>query len=142
MAEKITLEHLRIVLDFVSQHNSITNKECRIATGVGYDSSIKIFNALCAGGMLKKSGEKSGTKYFAPPVENISTDNITLEHLSAVLNYVAKQGSVTTLECQEITGVTYNGSIQIPKILRTLGMLRKSGIASDYLSRYVPSITT
>lgn len=63
MAEQITLEHLRAVMDYVGKHESITNRECRVATGLGYDSSIKIFAALCALGLLKKIGEASGTKY-------------------------------------------------------------------------------
>ena len=68
MAEAITLDHLRAVMDYVSQHESITNRECRVATGLGYDSAIKIFGALCALGMLKKIGEASGTKYVVADV--------------------------------------------------------------------------
>jgi hypothetical protein len=53
MAEQITLEHVRAVLLFVEKNSAITNREFRTATGLGYDTAIKAFGALCAVGLLK-----------------------------------------------------------------------------------------
>lgn len=129
VAEQITIEHLRAVLDYVSQHRAITNRECRIATGVGYDSAIKIFAAMCALGILKRTGETAGSKYV-PQKEIPSTDKITVEHLATVMSFTAKHGSVTNQQCRDATGATYNRSIQIFAALRSLGMLRKKGKTS------------
>lgn len=129
VAEQITLEHLRAVLDYVGQHSAITNRECRIATGVGYDSAIKIFGAMCAVGILKRTGETSGSKYVSHR-ENPSTDKITVEHLATVMNYAVKHGSVTNRQCRDATGTTYNRSIRIFGALCSMGMLRKIGKAS------------
>ena len=68
MAEQIEVKHLGAVLDYVAKQGAITNRECREVTGLGYDSSIKIFGALCLMGMLRKTGAASGTKYVLPPV--------------------------------------------------------------------------
>ena len=64
MSEEIKINHLGAVLDYVTEHGAITNRECRRVTGLGYDSSIKLFSALCSLGMLKKIGESSATKYL------------------------------------------------------------------------------
>lgn len=129
VAEQITLEHLRAVLDYVGQHSAITNRECRIATGVGYDSAIKIFGAMCDVGILRRTGKTSGSKYV-PQRENPSTDKITVEHLATVMNYAVKHGSVTSRQCRDATGASYNGSIRIFGALCSLGMLQKKGKAS------------
>ena len=63
MAEQITLKHLGVVMDYVTKHGSISNRECREMTELSYDSSIKIFAGLCTLGMLRKTGESSSTKY-------------------------------------------------------------------------------
>jgi predicted HTH transcriptional regulator len=65
MAEEIKIEHLGAVSDYVRENGAITNRECRQVTGLSYDSSIKIFGALCLLGMLKKAGESSATKYVS-----------------------------------------------------------------------------
>jgi predicted HTH transcriptional regulator len=139
VSEQITIEHLFIVLDYVGQHSSITNRECRIATGVGYDSSIKIFAAMCDLGILKRTGETSGSKYV-PERENPSVEKITVGHLATVMNYAVKHGSVTNRQCQDTTGATHNGSIRILGALCSLRMLRKNGKASD--TQYVVNIQT
>ena len=66
MAEIITLQHLRKVIDYVEKTGAITNRECRDVTGLSYDSSIKIFSALGTLGLLRKTGTASATKYVAP----------------------------------------------------------------------------
>lgn len=63
MPEEITIEHLGAVLDYVRERGAITNRECRQVTGLNYDSSIKLFSAMCIVGMLRKTGESSATKY-------------------------------------------------------------------------------
>jgi predicted HTH transcriptional regulator len=130
MSEPITLKHVCAVLDYVGQHNAITNRECRIATGLGYDSAIKMFGALCAVGILKKTGETSGTKYVAQHMKKPSTCEITVEHLATVMDYVVKHGSITDRKCRDATGVTYNSTIRIFGALCSLGLLRKIGKAS------------
>lgn len=137
MAEKITLKHLRTVLDYVGQHSAITNRESRVATGLGYDSAIKMFGALCALSILKKTGEGSVTKYVALHIEKPNVDKITTKHLAAVMDYVVKQGSITNRECRNAIGVTYNSSIRIFGALCSLGMLRKTGESSG--TKYVIS---
>ena len=131
MFEKITLEHVRQVVAYADQHSAITNRECRIATGLGYDSAIKIFGALCSVGVLKKTGKASGTKYIAGHVGAPNTDGITVEHLTAIMNYVSERGSATSRECQDTAGVTNDTSVRILAALRSLGMLRKEGQLSN-----------
>src|SRR5262245_22633411 len=109
VVEEIKIEHLRAVLDYVGQHSAITNRECRAATGLGYDSAIKIFAALCAVDILKRIGETSRSKY----VPHRSADKITVEHLAIVMNHAVRHGSVTNRQCRDATGATYKGSIRI-----------------------------
>ena len=130
MAEQVSLEHLGAVRDYVDQHSAITNRECRTATGVGYDTAIKIFGALCAMDILERTGETSGTKYVAPDLEKSNADRITVEHLAIVMDYVVKQGSVTSRRIREVTGLTCDTSIRILGALCSLGMLRKIGSRS------------
>ena len=63
MTRIIPLEFLLRVRDYVNENGSITNEECRTLLGVNYDESIKIFNAMCLLGTLKRVGKASGTKY-------------------------------------------------------------------------------
>jgi hypothetical protein len=63
----ITLKHLEMILKYVAERGSITNRECRQLTGLSYDQGIKIGSAMCTLGMLKKHGEGSVTKYILPP---------------------------------------------------------------------------
>lgn len=141
MAEQITLEHVRAVLLYVEQHSAITNREFRITTGLGYDTAIKVFGALCGVGMLRKTGESSGTKYVAPPAMEKTMDKISIEHLSSVMDYVAKEGTITNGKCRVTLGVSYNNSIRIFGALCSLGMLRKTGKSSttEYLLVGQPS---
>lgn len=67
MREIITLRHLEAVLNHVGENGSITNRECRVVTGLGYDSSIKMFSALRTMGMLHRTGQSSSTKYILSP---------------------------------------------------------------------------
>ena len=130
MAEQITLEHVRAVLLYVEQNSAITNREFRVATGLGYDTAIKIFGALCGVGMLRKTGESSGTKYVVAPSAKQNADKISLEDLTSVMDYVAKEGAITNSKCREAFGVSYNNSIRIFGALCSLGMLRKTGKSS------------
>lgn len=131
MAEQITLEHVRAVLLYVEQNSAITNREFRIATGLGYDTAIKVLGALCGVGMLRKTGEASGTKYVAPPATKQTADKISVEHLSSVMDFVAKEGAITNSKCRDAFGVSYNHSIRIFGALCSLGMLKKTGKLSS-----------
>ena len=63
MTRSIPLEFLCRVRDYVWENGSITNQECRRLLGVNYDEAIKIFNAMCILGTLRRTGTTSGTKY-------------------------------------------------------------------------------
>lgn len=141
MAEQITLEHVRTVMLYVEQKSAITNREFRIATGLGYDTAIKIFGALCAVGILRKTGESSCTKYVAAPSAKQSADKISLGDLTSVMDYVAKEGAITNSKCRAAFGFSYNNSIRIFGALCWLGMLRKTGKTSttEYIRGGQPS---
>jgi predicted HTH transcriptional regulator len=64
MTRAIPVSYLANVVDYVTKHGSITNKQCRDLCNVNYDESIKILNALCMIGALKKIGVSSTTKYI------------------------------------------------------------------------------
>ena len=64
---EITTKHLELILGYVSEHGSITNREFRELTGLSYDQGIKIGAAMCMLGMLRKKGEGRATKYIAAP---------------------------------------------------------------------------
>jgi len=64
--EKITVTHLKKIMDYVEKNGSITNRECRALTGLSYDQGIKLGTALVLLGMLRKEGAGSTTKYVIP----------------------------------------------------------------------------
>jgi hypothetical protein len=72
MTRQIPLEYLFKVQDFVKENGSITNRQCREFLKLNYDESIKLFNAMCLLGTLKKIGTSSATKY-------ISSDKLGIE---------------------------------------------------------------
>lgn len=134
MPEQITLKHLDTVLEYVTEQGSITNRECRKATGLGYDSSIKLFGALCTVGLLRKTGGSSATKYILPQ-HALPKEVITMKHLRAVVDYVSKHGSITNRDCRETIGVVYNSCIKLFGALCALGILRKLGanVSTQYV---------
>jgi hypothetical protein len=134
MAEDISIQDLEMVVAYVASCGAVTNRECRKVTGLGYDSSIKIFNGLCSLGTLRKTGTASATKYVLPgsisKAPDTMNDRITLQHLQDVMDYVGRQGAITNREFRGLTHLSYNSAIKVLGVLCTLGMLKKSGTAS------------
>jgi predicted HTH transcriptional regulator len=134
MAEHIGVDHLQSLMDHVTERGSVTNRECRHLTGLGYDSAIKIFGALCTMGTLKKIGEASATKYVLPkdPITQAERvhDHVRIDHIATIVNHASMHGSITNRELRSITGLSYNSAIRIFGALCSLGMLRKVGLNS------------
>ncbi len=63
MTRQIPLEYLFRVQNFVKENGAITNRQCRDLLNLNYDESIKLFNAMCLLGTLRKTGISSATKY-------------------------------------------------------------------------------
>ena len=54
------------VLTFVKQNGFITNKQCRILLGIGYEQAITLFSKLVESGELIREGKTSSVKYRLP----------------------------------------------------------------------------
>lgn len=74
MTRSIPISYLSDVVEHVKNHGSITNKQCRELLKVNYDESIKIFNALCGIGALKRVGTSSATKYVVSDKPGMDAD--------------------------------------------------------------------
>jgi hypothetical protein len=74
MTRSIPISYLSDVVEYVKTNGSITNKECRVLLNVNYDESIKIFNALCGIGALKRIGTSSATKYVVSDKRGMDAD--------------------------------------------------------------------
>lgn len=134
MTEGISIQILEMVVAYVASRGAVTKRECRKATGLGYDSSMKIFNSLCSLGALKKTCTASATKYVlprsTPKAPDTMSDKITVQHLQDVMDYVGQRGAITNREFRGLTNLSYNSAIKVLGVLCTLGMLKKSGTAS------------
>jgi hypothetical protein len=53
---------------YLSQHESITNRELRALTPLNYDQVVSFFNTMIAHGHLMRIGKTTSTKYILPPV--------------------------------------------------------------------------
>lgn len=74
MTRSIPISYLSAVVEYAKTHGSITNKQCRELLKVNYDESIKIFNALCGIGALKRTGTSSATKYVVSDKPGMDAD--------------------------------------------------------------------
>ena len=54
------------VVGYVETHGKITNRECRQHFGISYDQATRLFNTLCASGVLQRVGVTAGTRYILP----------------------------------------------------------------------------
>jgi hypothetical protein len=54
---------LQIALEYVEQHQSIRNRQLRVATGINYDQAIAFFNRAIKANHLIRQGKGSGTYY-------------------------------------------------------------------------------
>ena len=51
------------VIKFVRQNGFITNRQCRVLLGIGYEQAITLFNKLVEAGELIREGKTSSAKY-------------------------------------------------------------------------------
>ena len=51
------------VLEFVRENGLITNRQCRVLLGIGYEQAITLFNNLVGSGELIREGKTSAIKY-------------------------------------------------------------------------------
>jgi len=54
------------VIKFVKQNGFITNRQCRVLLGIGYEQAITLFNKLVESGELIREGITSSIKYRLP----------------------------------------------------------------------------
>jgi predicted HTH transcriptional regulator len=54
------------VITFVKQNGFITNRQCRVLLGIGYEQAIMVFNKLVESGELIREGRTSSVKYRLP----------------------------------------------------------------------------
>ena len=54
------------VIKFVKQNGFITNRQCRVLLGIGYEQAITLFNKLVESGELIREGTTSSVKYRLP----------------------------------------------------------------------------
>ena len=54
------------VIKFVMQNGFITNRQCRVLLGIGYEQAITLFNKLVESGELIREGTTSSVKYRLP----------------------------------------------------------------------------
>jgi len=54
---------LQIAVEYVAQHQSIRNRQLRVATGLNYDQAITFFNRAIKTNRLIRKGKGSCTHY-------------------------------------------------------------------------------
>lgn len=54
------------VIMFVKQNGFITNRQCRVLLGIGYEQAIAVFSKLVESGELIREGRTSSVKYRLP----------------------------------------------------------------------------
>jgi hypothetical protein len=54
------------VIKFVRPNGFITNRQCRVLLGIGYEQAITVFNKLVESGELIREGRTSSVKYRLP----------------------------------------------------------------------------
>ena len=60
------------VITFVKQNGFITNRQCRVLLGIGYEPAITLFNNLVGSGELIREGKTSSVKYRLPIKQRIT----------------------------------------------------------------------
>lgn len=56
----------KFVLEFMRDHETITNRKLREISTINYDQAIYFFNRMIEKGTLKRIGVNSGIKYVLP----------------------------------------------------------------------------
>ena len=60
---EVTEEIKQKVIAFVKQNGFITNRQCRVLLGIGYEQAIALLNKLVESGELIREGKTSSVKY-------------------------------------------------------------------------------
>lgn len=60
---------------------------------------------------------------------------IKVEHLAKIMDYIEANGAITNRKCREVTKLSYDTAIKIFRGLCILGMVRKEGASSG--TKYV-----
>lgn len=60
---EVTEEIKQKVITFVKQNGFITNRQCRVLLGIGYEQAIALLNKLVESGELIREGKTSSVKY-------------------------------------------------------------------------------
>jgi hypothetical protein len=54
-----------MVIAYMTDHQSIANRELRALTQLSYDQAVTFFNKMIADGILKRVGKTTTTRYFS-----------------------------------------------------------------------------
>lgn len=60
---EVTEEIKQKVIPFLKQNGFITNRQCRVLLGIGYEQAIALLNKLVESGELIREGKTSSVKY-------------------------------------------------------------------------------
>ena len=60
---EVTEDIKQRVIKFVKQNGFITNRQCRVLLGIGYEQAITLLNTLVESGDLIREGKTSAVKY-------------------------------------------------------------------------------
>ena len=60
---EVSVETKEKVIKFVKQNGFITNRQCRLLLGIGFEQAITLFNNLVGSGELIREGKTSSVKY-------------------------------------------------------------------------------
>jgi hypothetical protein len=61
----------RLVLAYVEERKSITNREFRALTGLNYDQAVTFFNKMIGVGTLMRVGKTTAIKYIFPTAQQV-----------------------------------------------------------------------
>ena len=60
---EVTADMKQRVIGFAKQNGVISNKQCRVLLGIGYEQAIMLLNTFVESGDLIREGKTSGIKY-------------------------------------------------------------------------------
>ena len=60
---EVTEEIKQKVIPFLKQNGFITNRQCRVLLGIGYEQAIALLSKLVESGELIREGKTSSVKY-------------------------------------------------------------------------------
>ena len=60
---EVTADMKQRIISFVEQNGFISNKQCRVLLGIGYEQAIMLLNTFVESDDLIREGKTSGIKY-------------------------------------------------------------------------------